>query len=204
MTIREVEKANPTVPAVDTAALDAAVRDLRAGLPSWVDLPLGERIALLRAARRRVGEEAAGIVAAGCAAQGIEPEGPWVGELWGGLSPLVLHLRAFEDVLGRVAGGREPLPASAVHTRSGGQVVVDVVPATRMHQVLFSGWGVRAQVWMQPGVSVEEVRAGAARAYRGAGFDNPGVALVLGAGNFAFLPATDALHMVLVEGVSWP
>jgi acyl-CoA reductase-like NAD-dependent aldehyde dehydrogenase len=60
--------------ALDTAALDAAVADLRAGLPSWVDLPLEERIELLRVARRRVGEEAEGIVAAGCAAQGVETD----------------------------------------------------------------------------------------------------------------------------------
>ena len=61
----------PGVDGVDTAALDVAVADLRAGLPLWLALSLKERIALLRAARRRVGEEAEGMVAAGCAAQGV-------------------------------------------------------------------------------------------------------------------------------------
>ena len=185
---------------LDSAALDAAVADLRAGLPSWVDLPLEERIALLRVARRRVGEEAEGMVAAGCAAQGLETDSLWARDLWGGLSPLASHMGAFEEVLGRVAVGRDPLPVRAVRLCADGQVVVDVVPATRTDRFTFAGWGLHGQVWMQPGITEEEVRAGAARAYRGAGFDTPGVALVLGAGNFAFLPASDLLHMLFGEG----
>ena len=198
-TNRQSESAR-TGSALDTAALDAAVADLRAGLPSWVDLPLEERIELLRVARRRVGEEAEGIVAAGCAAQGVETDSWWARDLWVGLSPLASHLGALEEVLGRVQAGRDPLPVGAVHTCANGQVVVDVVPATRADQLMFAGWGLRGQVWMQPGIAEEEVRAGAARAYRGAGFDAPGVALVLGAGNFAFLPASDLLHMLFGEG----
>jgi acyl-CoA reductase-like NAD-dependent aldehyde dehydrogenase len=185
---------------VDTAALDAAVADLRAGLPSWLALSLPERVALLRAARRRVGEEAEGVVAAGCAAQGLAVDGPWAGEPWVDWAVLALHLKAFEDVLSTIAAGREPVPARSVHTRPDGQVVVDVLPATMTDRLLFTPWNVRGSVWMQPGVGADQVRADAARAYRGAGFANPGVALVLGAGNFACLPGTDAVHMLLAEG----
>lgn len=188
------------VPGVDTAALDAAVADLRAGLPSWLALSFSERIALLRAARRRVGEEAPGVVAAGCAAQGVTADGPWAGEHWSTWALLALHLKAFEDVLARIAAGGEPVPARAVHTRPDGQVVVDVFPATRIDRLLFTPWKLRGQVWMTPGVSADRVRAEAACAYRGAGFANPGVALVLGAGNLAFLPGTDTVHMLLAEG----
>ena len=186
--------------AVDTATLDAAVADLRAGLPSWVDLPVEERIAVVRATRRRAGQEAEGIVAAGCAAQGVSPDSWWARDLWTGWSPLVFHLSALEEVLGRIAAGREPLPAGAVHRRPDGQVVVDVVPATRTERLMYAGSGLRGQVWMQQGITEEQVRAGAARAYRGQGFDKPGVALVLGAGNFSFLPASDTLHMLFGEG----
>jgi acyl-CoA reductase-like NAD-dependent aldehyde dehydrogenase len=185
---------------VDSAALDAAVADLRAGLPSWLALPLQERVALLRSTRRRVGEEAEGIVAAGCAAQGLAADGPWAGEHWAALAPVARHLKAFEEVLGRIAAGGEPVPAGSMRTRPDGQVVVDVFPATTLDRVLFTPWNLRGRLWMQPGVSAAEVRADAARAYRGAGFANPGVALVLGAGNFACLPGTDAVHMLLAQG----
>lgn len=191
---------SPAAAGVDAVALDAAVADLRAGLPSWVELPLKERIALLRAARRRLGEEAEGMVAAGCSAQGAAPDGPWAGEHWVTLAILAFHLKAFEDSLSRVAADAEPLPSRAVHRRPDGQILVDVIPASRIHALLFSPWGVRGQVWMQPGVDEEQVRADAARAYRGSGFENPGVALVLGAGNFSFLPATDTVHMLVAKG----
>jgi acyl-CoA reductase-like NAD-dependent aldehyde dehydrogenase len=185
---------------VDRAGLDAVVADLRAGLPTWVSLPLAERIELLRVARGRVGREADGIVAAGCAAQGIAEDSRWAADLWADLSPLPGHLSAFEEVLARVAAGREPLAAGAVHIRQDGQVVVDVAPATRKEHLLLGAWGLRGQVWMQPGVDAVEVRASAARAYRGSGFDDPGVALVLGAGNAAFLPAGDILQMLIAQG----
>ena len=147
-----------------------------------------------------MGQEAEGIVAAGCAAQGVALDGPWAGEHWATWALLALHLKAFEDVLGRIASGGEPMPARSVHTRPDGQVVVEVFPATRMDRLLFTPWNLRGQVWMKPGVSEEQVRADAARAYRGAGFENPGVALVLGAGNFACLPGTDVVHMLQAEG----
>ncbi len=185
---------------VDRAALDRAVADLRSGLPTWVGLPLVERIALLRGVRRRLGREADGIVAAGCAAQGISGDDRWAADLWIDLSPLLNHLSAFEEVLGRVAAGREPLPADAVTTRPDGQVVVGAVPATRLDALMLGGWGLRGEVWMQPGFGADDARASAARAYRGDGFDAPGVALVLGAGNAAFLPAVDVLHLMITRG----
>jgi acyl-CoA reductase-like NAD-dependent aldehyde dehydrogenase len=184
----------------DTEPLNLAVAELRAGLPGWLAAPLAEKIALLRRVRHRVGEEAPGMVAAGCAAQGVRPDGPWAGELCFALLPLVNQLRALEEVLGRVAAGREPIPAHAVQVRPNGQVTVDVFPATRTNQLLYGAWNYRGRVWMQPGVGAEQARSEAARAYRGAGFDDPGVALVLGAGNFASLPAMDALSMLCAEG----
>ncbi len=190
----------PGAVAVDRAGLDAVVADLRVGLPTWVSLPLAERIELLRAVRRRVAREAAGIVTAGCAAQGITVDDRWAADLWVGLAPLLSHLSAFEEVLGRVAAGREPLAAGAVHTRPDGQVVVDAAPASRMAALLLGAGGLRGKVWMQPGVDAAEVRASAALAYRGSGFDDPGVALVLGAGNAAFLPAADIVHMLIAQG----
>ncbi len=184
---------------VDGAGLDVVVAELRAGLPTWVSLPLAQRIALLRAARRRVGQEADGIVSAGCAAQGIARDSPAAADVWADLAPLTSHIAAFEEV-GRVAAGREPLPPRSLHTRPDGQVVVDVVPATRLEALLLGAWGLRGQVWMRAGEDAAEVRASAAHAYRGSGFDDPGVALVLGAGNAACLPACDILQMLIAQG----
>ena len=53
------------------AALDSAVADVRAGLASWLDLPMEARITLLRELKRRVAAEGRGIVAQGCAIHGV-------------------------------------------------------------------------------------------------------------------------------------
>lgn len=181
-----------------TTAWDAAVKELRAGLPAWQAAPLEERIALLREMRRRVGQEAAGFVAASSAAQSLGSHGTWVTEHWSTLFVMAQAARSLERVLGRIAEGRDPLPPRAVRRRPDGQVVVDVFPVGWDERLLFAGY--RAEVWMPPGRSVEQVRAGAAAAYRGAGFDRPGVALLLAAGNVASLVVTDVLHLLYGEG----
>jgi acyl-CoA reductase-like NAD-dependent aldehyde dehydrogenase len=181
-------------------AVDVAVRDLREALPGWLETPLAEKIHLLESARHRLGDEAEGMVEAACAAQGTAPDGPWIGHQWSALWPFLQHLRAFEEVLGRIAAGKPPLPDSAVHTLANGQVAVDAFPITGAEKTLFSSWGYHAQVWMRPGVTAQQVQADAARAYRGDGFENPGVALALGAGNFASLPVVDVVYLLYAEG----
>ena len=95
------------VPAADHVGLDSAVKDLRAGLPGWVDLPLQERIALLADVRRRVGKEAAGIVAASREAQGLPAGSHWEGDVWFGLAPWANQISALEVAMGRAAAGRD-------------------------------------------------------------------------------------------------
>jgi acyl-CoA reductase-like NAD-dependent aldehyde dehydrogenase len=55
------------------------------------------------------------------------------------------------------------------------------------------------EVWMQPGISVEEVRAGQAAAYRDPE-GHRGVTLVLAAGNVGALGPNDVLHKLFVDG----
>jgi acyl-CoA reductase-like NAD-dependent aldehyde dehydrogenase len=87
MAIRDLDNVEPSVPALGPAALDASVADLRAGLPTWLTLPLAEKIHLLKSAWHRLGDEAEGMVEAACAAQGTAPDGPWVGHQWWLLVP---------------------------------------------------------------------------------------------------------------------
>ena len=184
----------------DFEHIDVAIRDLQEALPGWLETPLAEKIQLLESARHRLGEEAEGMVEAACAAQGCAPDGPWIGHQWWALTPFLNQLRAFEEVLGRIAAGKPPVPDSAVHTLANGQVAVDVFPVTAMDKMLYSSWRYDAQAWMQPGLTAKQVQADAARAYRGDGFENPGVALALGAGNVACLPAMDVVNLLYAEG----
>ena len=76
--------------------------------------------------------------------------------------------------------------------------MVDVFPMRWDEKVLFSGY--HGRVWMRSGVSAEQVLARAAAPYRGAGFDDAGVALLLAAGNVPSLTVTDLLHLLYGRG----
>ncbi|MGW3248245.1 aldehyde dehydrogenase family protein [Streptomyces sp. NPDC001070] len=181
----------------DTAALDRVLSELHANAQSWADAPLAERIGLLERLLPRISDVASDMAAAAAAAKGYTPDSPWASEDWaGGPWALAQNVSARLDVLRRIAAGRDPLPAAAVHEH-GDRTLVDVFPATAWDRLLLSGYS--AQVHMRPGTTAEQVRSRAARPYRGDA-QPAAVALVLGAGNVAALTATDILHKLYSEG----
>jgi hypothetical protein len=124
----------------DHAGLDSAVGDLQAGLPGWVDLPLNERIALLADVRRRVGKEAAGIVAASREAQGLPAGSHWEGDVWFTQSPWANQISALEVAMTRADASHEVVPPGAIHVLADGRVVVDVFPVTLANRVFLLGY----------------------------------------------------------------
>ena len=185
--------------ALDLPTLDKALDDLHAGAPGWVALPLNEKVALLEALPRKVLDLAPQMVAAACEAKGIAPTSAWVGEEWAtGVWVFIQALSAHLLVLKRILAGQEPVKADTAHTRPDGQVVVDVFPVTGYDRLLFNGY--RAQVWIEPGVSAAQTRGDAAKMYRGGGYDQPGVCLVLGAGNVGTITTLDVIDQLYARG----
>ena len=90
------------------------------------------------------------------------------------------------------------MPLSSAHRRRDGRTVVDVFPANHLDKLLLSGY--RAEVWMQDGVSPAQALDRAASMYRGRGYDDPGVCLVLGAGNVGSITTLDVLNVLYTEG----
>lgn len=80
--------------------------------------------------------------------------------------------------------------------RVNGQLAVRVFPRDRWDRLLFGG--VSGDVWMQPGVTAEELLHTQARVYRET-CQEQRVTLVLGAGNASMLLVIDVLHKLLVE-----
>jgi hypothetical protein len=72
-----------------------------------------------------------------------------------------------------------------------------VLPASPFDRLLFTG--VTAEVWMEPGVTEDDVRDEQAAAYRDP-VASSGLTLVLGAGNVASLAPRDALNELFVRG----
>ncbi|MDX3539855.1 aldehyde dehydrogenase family protein [Streptomyces sp. MB09-01] len=183
--------------ALDTSFLDRTVTAVRGSAESWSATPLTERIALLERLLPRVVARACELAAAGARAKGYASDSPWAAEDWiGGPWALAQNAAAYLHVLRRIAAGRDPLDGKKVHEENG-RTRVGVFPATGWDALLLNGF--TAQVWIRPGVTAEQTRAGAAGEYRGRQAD-PALALVLGAGNVSAITALDILHKLFAEG----
>ncbi|MGW6559302.1 aldehyde dehydrogenase family protein [Streptomyces hydrogenans] len=182
---------------LDIEALDRAVAELREGAGTWTATPLAERVGLLERLLPRIVDEAEEMVAVCARAKGYGPGSPWAAEDWAGAPwALAQTASAYLRVLRRIAAGEEPVAAGAARERDG-RAVVDVFPATGWDGLLLNGF--TAQVWTRPGTTADGVRSRAAGPYRDRPAD-PGVALVLGAGNVAAITALDILHKLYVDG----
>lgn len=184
---------------LDTAALDSIVETLGESQPAWAALPLSEKIGMLDRLRPRILAESDEMIAAIQRAKGIDPSSTWGAEDWlsmqwaflQGVNSLLLTLR-------RIEKGEPPLALDRAYSRPDGQTVVKVFPSTTVDKLLLSGYS--AEVWMQPGITPAKAVDTAASAYRGRGFAEPGVWLVLGAGNLGSITTFDILHVLYTEG----
>ena len=178
--------------------VDSDLSDLAGASGEWAALPVAARIDHLQAVARNCDAHAQRWVRAACAAKGLELGSPLAGEEWtsGPWATILAANRLISSLRDIQATGKPRLRPGSVHTRRDGQVVVDVFPQIGWDRLLLSG--VRAEVWMQPGVSERTLRATMAVAYAGDAAPG-GVALVLGAGNIAGIPVLDVLYKLFVE-----
>ena len=178
--------------------LDAGLRALRAGAGDWASLPVGRKAAALSACRdstsrnaRRWTQRAAQLK--GVAETSLAGEeamtGPWA---------VLAHLNGYLETLAQIERCGSPvLEERRIRARSDGQLVVDVFPAAAYDR--FLQVGLRAEVWMQPGVTRETLPETIATWYRRP--NQPGrVCLVLGAGNITSIGPLDVLYKLVAEG----
>jgi aldehyde dehydrogenase (NAD(P)+) len=181
-------------------AIDAALAELRAGATRWAAMPVSEKIPVLRACRDGVAREAQRWTAAGAQAKGLTGtplageeaiSGPWA---------VMVALNRYVDTLQQIeTNGSPALDPGAVRVRAGGQVVVDVFPVDFYDRMLLNG--VKAEVWMQPGVTPANVAQTMATWYR-QNDRAPRVALVLGAGNISSITPLDVLYELIANGAA--
>lgn len=183
---------------MDASSLDQSVEALRQRKDDWARLPMARKLDYLDSIARRYAAVARFQVTASNRAKGIEEGTRRSGEEWAHAYVVVRLLRLLRTTLQQVAAkGRVSLPGGALRTRANGQLVARVFPLSVVDQLLFQGF--RGEIWMQPGVTREnlaEHMAGSVRAGAAAGK----VALVLGAGNVASIGPADLVHKLFVEG----
>ena len=182
---------------MDSAQLDQSIQALQSHGCQWANLPVPDKINLLVVVRRCLGEAASRWVEAAVEGKRIDRSSPWVGEEWvtgpwavaEGINGLLVTLRA-------LAAGHAPV-LPKVTSRKDGQVAAQIFPNSLFESLLLNG--VTAEVWMQPGVTVETLPDHMASFYKRS---KPAghVALVLGAGNVNSIAPLDVLYKLFVEG----
>jgi hypothetical protein len=182
----------------DWSWLNDVVQAVAAEAQSWATTTLAARADLLDQVLHDTMAAQDDWLAAACAAKGLAPGSTEAGEeLFAGLGTLVRMTRLFRDALREIARTGKPTFAGPVSRASDGRLRVRVFPESTFDRVTFPQ--TTAEVWMQPGVTEESLRAGQAAAYADP-VAHAGTALVLAAGNVASLGPRDALSKLFVEG----
>ncbi len=185
--------------AVDRSALDASVQELRSTAQRWAGLPVARKIEYARKALRGAARVARGQVEAAAAAKGLPPASAATGEEWmAGPYIVIRTLRLLIATLESLRRhGRVVVDPDRVRRGPDGRAVVEAFPLNVYDRTLYGGF--RAEVWMEAGVTPENLDRNLAEFYRRA--DPEGrVALVLGAGNVASIAPLDAVHKLFAEG----
>ncbi len=180
-----------------TTDLDAAVDALRSGATALVGMSIDQRLDLVKQCIDGVGSVARDWVEAACDAKRISANSPARSEevATGPLATLrflQLLAQTLKDVQ---AGGTPKLPDAVKHEH--GQCRVPVFPTKQLYDSLFFR-PLTVETWLDRRVEPDSVSAEATARFLGSG-RRPEVIVVLGAGNVAAIPATDALTKIFIE-----
>ncbi|MEO8638829.1 MAG: aldehyde dehydrogenase family protein [Chloroflexota bacterium] len=180
-------------PLAEQAELDAAVSELRACRAAWVAVSPRDRLTLVAQLRRDIARIAPDWSAAVAEAEGLGPSEAAEEDIAGPYFTL-RQLRLLGTSLRDISRGRAPHIPGGVATLADGRVSARVMPVDRFDRMMYPR--VTADVWMQPGVTEEELPLTQAVAYRKA--DAGGVCLVLGGGNLSSIAPLDAIYKLFV------
>ncbi len=179
-------------------ALDLALQDLQKGKTTWAGTGTADRIAVLAQIKDRL-MEVAQIWAETAAAKKLIPAGsPLLGEEWtSGPYTLMSACNLLIKTLSQI-DGKGHIAGLPIRDLPGGQIAATVLPRTIWDRLLLSG--VRAEVWMAPGVTRQNLADNTAGRYDvPPGQRQGGVSLVLGAGNIAAIAPLDCFQKLFVE-----
>jgi acyl-CoA reductase-like NAD-dependent aldehyde dehydrogenase len=186
-----------SMPPSTQEAMDSAVQTLQEKKNAWVAVSVRERIALVDRLITDCAAIAERWVAACLQGKRIPADAPAANEEW--LTGPYLTIKCLSQLRQALADiethGRPRIPGP-VTTRPDGQVVAQVFPYTSYDKLFYSG--VRAEIWMEPGVTAEELPRTQAVIYQEKQHEGK-VALVLGAGNVSSIGPTDILYKLFME-----
>ncbi|NIM95667.1 MAG: aldehyde dehydrogenase family protein [Anaerolineales bacterium] len=176
--------------------IEEAIHTCKSQKNKWLQVGIEERITILEQITRDLASVGERWVDESINAKGIPKNSYGHGEEWFIFSFALRAARLLRRSLDDIQNHGRPRIPGKVYSRPDGQVVAQVFPQTWENRLFFQS--TTGEVWMQPGVTTEEVFQSQARAYTEKNFEGK-VALVLAAGNVAILSVLDFLHKLFVE-----
>jgi aldehyde dehydrogenase (NAD(P)+) len=175
---------------MDTRQADQALAALGARKTAWARLPIQDKIAYLKQIRQLTLTHAQRWADAETKAKQLAPGSPLVGaEAWiAGPYGLISWFTASIQTLTTLDEGGDLLAHVKTRRDPDGTLIARVLPADAYERLLFHG--ITAEVWMQDGVTEQNLRQNMAGFYRQANPDGA-LALVLGAGNVSAIVPLD-------------
>lgn len=181
----------------DRKQMDSAIDVLVAKSNEWAGLSISRRIDYLNRIGQLATDHAAEWVEAAVKGKQIRQGASGEGEEWAsGPLPLLTWLHACAETLRAIGSGDNPLENIKLSTGMNGQVIARVYPHNANEALLLSGY--RVDVWMQSGVTAENVKDTVAVTYRNPPPEGK-VGLVLGAGNISSIPPLDLLYKLYAD-----
>jgi len=181
---------------VDTGHLDQALATLAEHKTVWARLPIKDKIQYLIEVRQATLGNAQRWADAETKAKQLHVGSPLVGaEAWlAGPYGLMAWLSASITTLTALNTGADLLDHVKLHRGVDGKLVARVLPFDMYEELLFHG--ITADVWMQEGVTEQNLRENMASFYRREDPDGE-LALVLGAGNVSAIVPLDILDRMI-------
>ena len=181
---------------MDTRHLDQALATLAEHKTVWARLPIKDKIQYLIEVRQATLGNAQRWADAETKAKQLHVGSPLVGaEAWlAGPYGLMAWLSASIKTLTALNTGADLLDHVKLHRGVDGKLVARVLPFDMYEELLFHG--ITADVWMQEGVTEQNLRENMASFYRREDPDGE-LALVLGAGNVSAIVPLDILDRMI-------
>lgn len=192
----DLKSAEPIARPASDPSIEHALAVLDSHKREWARLDLPARIGLVERTLATMQPLGSAWVEASIRAKRLDGNRAGEGEEWLVFAIVLRTLRILRNVLQQVADHGRPSLPRPLRTGAHDRVVADVFPLSRIDSLLHRN--VSAEVWMEPGLTVEEVSAGLADAYHQRSPEGK-LVLVLGAGNIASLITTDVLYKMFVE-----
>jgi acyl-CoA reductase-like NAD-dependent aldehyde dehydrogenase len=185
------------MPASTIDEIDTIVQQLHGHKDKWGGESIKKRLDYLETMIHDFSTVADQWVEQVTSAERIESDDYAIGiECMAGPYSVLRNLQGLKRALLDIQARGVPKVSGSVITRTNGQVSAQVFPQTIYDRVLFSGY--RVNVWMEPGVTIENLSKTQAVVYSQTAPSGK-VALVLGAGNLPGIPVTDVLDMLFVQ-----